>query len=54
MVLASIFHLSRGETFMLVPNAVLFALSVFVAYGRWKWAPIAPRNAAASPATSGA
>jgi hypothetical protein len=49
MVLASIFHLSRGETFMLMPNAV-----VFVAYGRWKWAPIAPRSTAASPAASGA
>lgn len=54
MVLASIFHLSRGETFMLAPNGVLFLLAVFVAYGRWKWAPIASRNTAASPVASGA
>lgn len=53
MVLASIFHLSRGETFMLAPNGVLFLLAVFVAYGRWKWAPIAPRNTAVGPVASG-
>ena len=35
MVLASIFHITRGEFGNLPINIVLFALSVFVAYGRW-------------------
>jgi putative oxidoreductase len=54
MVLAAIFHLSRGEAPLVIANAVLFALAAFVAYGRWKWAPIAPRNTTANRATSGA
>lgn len=51
MLLAAVFHLTRGETFRLAPTLVLFALAAFVAYGRWKLAPIAPRNAVPSPAT---
>jgi uncharacterized membrane protein YphA (DoxX/SURF4 family) len=43
MVLAAGFHVSRGEFEGLVPNAVLFALSAFVAWGRTKRAPIEPR-----------
>lgn len=43
MVLGSVFHLTRGENF--APPLVLFALSTFVAYGRWKLAPIAPKSA---------
>lgn len=35
MVLASLFHASRGEFGNIAPNVVLFALAVFVAYGRW-------------------
>jgi len=43
MVFAMIFHVSRGEFFALPMNATFFALSAFVVYGRWKWAPIASR-----------
>lgn len=35
MVLASIFHITRGEFGNLPINVVLFVLSAFVAYGRW-------------------
>jgi uncharacterized membrane protein YphA (DoxX/SURF4 family) len=43
MVLASLFHMSRGE-FVAVPStAVLGGLAAFVAWGRFKKAPIAPR-----------
>jgi uncharacterized membrane protein YphA (DoxX/SURF4 family) len=43
MVLASLFHASRGE-FMVIPaNALLGGLAAFVAWGRFKKAPIAPR-----------
>ncbi len=44
MALAAGFHLMRGETADIVPNLVLLALSLFVAYGRSKLAPIAPRE----------
>lgn len=44
MVLAAIFHISRGEYSDLVPNIVLLALSLFVGYGRTKLAPIEPRS----------
>lgn len=44
MIFAAIFHLSRGEFGFIVPNIVLLALAAFVAYGRWKVAPIAPRG----------
>lgn len=47
MLFASIFHLSRGEIGAIVPNIVLLALAAFVAYGRWKVVPIAPRGASA-------
>lgn len=43
-VLAIGVHASMGETAMTLPvNLVLLALSVFVAWGRFKAAPIAPR-----------
>ena len=45
MVLASIVHASRGEFGMLPVNLVLGALAAFVAWGRGKAAPIAPRGA---------
>jgi len=35
MVLAALFHVSRGELGMIAPPVVLFVLSAFVAYGRW-------------------
>lgn len=43
MVLAAGFHLTRGEGAMIVPNLVLGALAAFVAWGRGKAGPIAPR-----------
>ncbi|HEX8390859.1 MAG TPA: DoxX family protein [Longimicrobium sp.] len=43
MVLASGTHASRGEFGMLPVNLVLGALAAFVAWGRGKAAPIAPR-----------
>lgn len=44
MVCAIVFHFSRGEGANTPFNFVLVALSLFVAWGRWKKAPIAPRG----------
>jgi putative oxidoreductase len=44
MVLASAFHLSRGEPQVLPINFVLGGLAAFVAWGRLRKAPIAPRG----------
>jgi putative oxidoreductase len=44
MVLATIFHISRGEFSSLPPVAILGSLAAFVAWGRFKKAPIAPRG----------
>ena len=44
MLLAAPFHLSRDEGAMMMPNLVLAALAAFVAWGRAKKAPIAPRH----------
>ena len=43
MVLAALFHASRGEFKVIPANVVLGALAAFVAWGRFKGAPIAPR-----------
>lgn len=43
MVLAVGFHLSRGEFSHLPPAIILGALAAFVAFGRWRKAPIEPR-----------
>jgi len=43
MLLAIVFHISRGEFGNLIFNVVLGALAAFVAWGRAKKAPIAPR-----------
>jgi hypothetical protein len=43
MILAALFHASRGEWGALPIHAVFAALAGFVAWGRWKAAPIAPR-----------
>lgn len=43
-VCAMVFHLSRGEAAVLPLNVVLLALSLFVAWGRTRKAPIAPRG----------
>jgi uncharacterized membrane protein YphA (DoxX/SURF4 family) len=42
---ATVLHLTRGETSSAISTAILFVLAAFVAYMRWKVAPIAPRNA---------
>ncbi|MEU8205238.1 DoxX family protein [Streptosporangium sp. NPDC049046] len=42
-VSAIVFHLSRGETDVAF-NVVLLALALFVAWGRHRLAPIAPRG----------
>ncbi|MBX7115458.1 MAG: DoxX family protein [Myxococcaceae bacterium] len=44
MVLAMGFHLARGEVKALPINGVLTALAAFVAWGRFRAAPIAPRG----------
>jgi len=43
MVLASLFHLSRGEFQNIPMNVILGLLAVFVAWGRTKKAAIQPR-----------
>ena len=43
MVLAAITHIARGEPQMIGINIVLGGLAAFVAWGRWRKAPIAPR-----------
>ncbi|MDX2245813.1 MAG: DoxX family protein [Bacteroidia bacterium] len=44
MVLAAIFHLSRGEGSMVVPNIIFSLLAGFVAWVRTSKAPIAPKS----------
>jgi putative oxidoreductase len=43
MVLASGFHLSRGESSVIGMNLVLAAIALFIAWGRFKKAPIYPK-----------
>jgi uncharacterized membrane protein YphA (DoxX/SURF4 family) len=43
MVLAALFHVARAEWGALPFNFGLGALAAFVAWGRWKKAPIRPR-----------
>jgi putative oxidoreductase len=42
-VLAAGFHLSRGETAVIGMNFLLIAMAVFIAWGRTKKVPIAPK-----------
>ena len=44
MLFAAAFHISRGETSAIGMNFVLIALAAFVAWGRFKKAPIAAKN----------
>lgn len=37
---ASVFHAFRGEFSAIILNTAIFAIAVFVAYGRWKLVPI--------------
>ena len=43
MLLANLFHISRGEFFILPMTGVLFLLLAFVTYGRWKLSPFTKR-----------
>lgn len=45
MILAALFHLSRGEAQSVPVNVLLGGLAGFVVWGRWKKAPILPRSA---------
>lgn len=45
MIGAMITHAGRGEFGMIVVNLILLLLAVFVAYGRWRAAPVKARNA---------
>jgi putative oxidoreductase len=44
MVLAAFWHYPRGETDLIANNIVFLLLTAFVAFGRWKLAPILPRR----------
>ena len=44
MILAAGHHLMNGEAKFVPVNAVLGGLALFVAWGRWKKAPIPPRG----------
>jgi len=44
MVGAIVYHATRGEYQNIGLNVLLFAASLFVAYGRWKLVPLADRN----------
>ena len=44
MIGATIFHVARGEVSSAATTAVLLAMATFVAYMRWRVAPIEPRR----------
>src|SRR5882672_7353320 len=46
MVCATGFHLMRGEVSSAITTLVLLAMATFVAYQRWRVAPIRPRRVA--------
>jgi len=46
MISATIFHIARGEVRSAVTTMVLLAMATFVAYMRWRVAPIRPRAVA--------
>jgi len=43
---ATVFHFARGEVSSALTTAVLFAMATFLAYMRWRVAPIRPRRLA--------
>ena len=47
---AVILHVIRGEFGFIMPSLILFILSAFVAYGRFKLAPIAAKGQEKNPA----
>ncbi len=44
MILAAVFHAQRGEYLNIFVNALLAGVAGFVAYGRWRIAPIPDRG----------
>ncbi len=44
LLLSIPFHISRGETPMIGMNALFMLLALFVAWGRWKKAPITSKS----------
>jgi putative oxidoreductase len=46
MISATVYHLARGEVGSAVTTAVLLAMATFVAYTRWRVAPIQTRRVA--------
>lgn len=44
MIGAVVFHIDRGESASVATNVIIGAVLAFVAYGRWKLAPIQPRQ----------
>src|SRR6478735_10560845 len=44
MISASVYHLTRGEVSSAATTVVLLAMATFVAYMRWRIAPIQPRR----------
>lgn len=51
---ATVLHLSRGETSSAITTVILVLLAAFVAYGRWRVRPIAPRGGSGSAARASA
>jgi hypothetical protein len=45
MISATLYHLVRAEYSSAAITAVLLAMASFVAYARWRIAPILPRRA---------
>jgi uncharacterized membrane protein YphA (DoxX/SURF4 family) len=43
MICASVFHISRGEGAMIGPNIVFALIAIFIAWGRFRKVPIAPK-----------
>jgi hypothetical protein len=43
MICATILHLVRGEVSSAIITVVLLAVATFIAYMRWRIAPIPPR-----------
>ena len=44
MICATVFHVMRGEVSSAITTVVLLAMATFVAYMRWRVAPIQPRR----------
>jgi hypothetical protein len=44
MICATVFHLMRGEVSSAISTVVLLAVATFIAYMRWRVAPIQPRR----------